>query len=336
MIKVGLDDSLSILESLSNGVKKKVSAEDSSFDDDIIYVVNTSLKSKNKLNNNLNKDELEESVENLSVYNENIEEFSETDISDVSLDTVIDENKEESVEEINIVQNSNIEEQNVAKRKSKIERNGNVFSRGGKQKKKKEPTVDWKLEREKRNQELLEKKNKEKLSNDTDVELEETDIEKVETVVDEVEGDYNTLIGNTEEVSFDSVVEDDLNFDDFFDDSDNNVFDDDLNDSGLDEKIDKEVVDEFFNKPLNDDEIVKSGIKKSSQNDELKEVDGVEEKEDPFKWCKYYPGMSIEDFLRANKEYRDAYFVEHFYPKDELNKLVNKGLVIFRKGQYRL
>ena len=45
--------------------------------------------------------------------------------------------------------------------------------------------------------------------------------------------------------------------------------------------------------------------------------------------------QKAKQFLRENKNYRDAVYVEHFYSKDYLNKLLQQGMILMRKGQYR-
>ena len=65
-------------------------------------------------------------------------------------------------------------------------------------------------------------------------------------------------------------------------------------------------------------------------------IDEINEVDDKFKDCKYYLGMSVEEFLRSNPNYREALYVEHFYNKDMLDDMLKSGLILYRKGMYRL
>lgn len=65
-------------------------------------------------------------------------------------------------------------------------------------------------------------------------------------------------------------------------------------------------------------------------------IDEINEVDDKFKDCKYYLGMSVEEFLRLNPNYREALYVEHFYNKDMLDDMLKSGLILYRKGMYRL
>ena len=62
----------------------------------------------------------------------------------------------------------------------------------------------------------------------------------------------------------------------------------------------------------------------------------VSSEDDKFKNCVYYKGMSVVEFLRANKDYREALFVEHFFKKEELQALLIEGEILIKKGKYRL
>lgn len=66
-------------------------------------------------------------------------------------------------------------------------------------------------------------------------------------------------------------------------------------------------------------------------------IEPEENQEDAkFNNCVYYKGMDVEEFLRENPNYRDTIFVEHFYSKEVINKLLYSGMIHIRKGQYRL
>ena len=74
---------------------------------------------------------------------------------------------------------------------------------------------------------------------------------------------------------------------------------------------------------------------KDSEPEEPSES-SVKDEDEKFKNCVYYKGMSVEDFLRENLNYREALYVEHFFSKDELNKLLMSGCILLKKGKYRL
>lgn len=65
-------------------------------------------------------------------------------------------------------------------------------------------------------------------------------------------------------------------------------------------------------------------------------IEEINEVDDKFKDCKYYLGMSVEEFLRSNPNYREALYVEHFYNKEMLDDMLKSGLILYRKGMYRL
>ena len=58
--------------------------------------------------------------------------------------------------------------------------------------------------------------------------------------------------------------------------------------------------------------------------------------EEKFINCIYRPGMEVEEFLRLNPNYREALYVEHFYSKDTLTRLLNSGIILLKKGKYRM
>lgn len=93
-----------------------------------------------------------------------------------------------------------------------------------------------------------------------------------------------------------------------------------------------ECFDEIEN--IKSDE-AESGVKCENDVVKGKITDITSDEDEKFKNCVYYRGMSIEEFLRENKNYRDAVYVEHFYSKDYLNKLLQQGMILMRKGQYR-
>lgn len=90
-------------------------------------------------------------------------------------------------------------------------------------------------------------------------------------------------------------------------------------DNEIDEEIEEnieEVIEEYSNDSVNKDR---------SFNEEDKYVN-----------CVYRPGMEVEEFLRLNPNYREALYVEHFYSKETLTRLLNAGIILFKKGKYRM
>ena len=65
-------------------------------------------------------------------------------------------------------------------------------------------------------------------------------------------------------------------------------------------------------------------------------INKLEEEDEKFKNCIFYAGMSIEDYLRKNPKYREKLYVEHFFKKDFLDKMLKSGMILFSKGCYRL
>lgn len=109
--------------------------------------------------------------------------------------------------------------------------------------------------------------------------------------------------------------------------------------------ISEEIEDSFENQSEENDLDFLNSFSEDKDNspkereDTIKEETSISEnnsEEDKFKGCIYYKGMSVEDFLRENPNYREALYVEHFFSKEELNKLIVSGLLLIKKGKYRL
>lgn len=94
---------------------------------------------------------------------------------------------------------------------------------------------------------------------------------------------------------------------------------------------------------LEEDESLKS----TEQTEEISEVNELEiednnekghifNEEEKYANCIYRPGMEVEEFLRLNPNYREALYVEHFYSKDTLTRLLNTGIILLKKGKYRM
>ena len=109
--------------------------------------------------------------------------------------------------------------------------------------------------------------------------------------------------------------------------------------------ISEEIEDSFENHSEENDLDFLNSFSENKDNspkereDTIKEETSISEnnsEDDKFKGCIYYKGMSVEDFLRENPNYREALYVEHFFSKEELNKLIVSGLLLIKKGKYRL
>lgn len=109
--------------------------------------------------------------------------------------------------------------------------------------------------------------------------------------------------------------------------------------------IPEEIEDSFENQSEENDLDFLNSFSEDKDNspkereDTIKEETSISEnnsEDDKFKGCIYYKGMSVEDFLRENPNYREALYVEHFFSKEELNKLIVSGLLLIKKGKYRL
>lgn len=335
-------DGLDLLKSLTIGVNNKVS----SFSEDIgevSYKVNTSLKGRKKVNKSADKscdkevlnidkeiiedvmventDFIEEEIYQDEYSNEVFNDFSEDEyveevFGEISEDEIIEEVYDENIQRVEsfnisdtIEENESVEKPiNEEVYKPKIDRQGNVFKRGPRKKK---PKVD---EVQKIIEEI--KEDSIKQFDDTVKVLKATDknIENIveETIISQVELEKEIEVSNVdEELSVKEVTEESI----------------------------KDIIEDKSFLFSEDTDFSFNITDKSVDNNENCNLfdDGIKEKvEDKFKNCKYYVGMSIEEFLRENKEYREAMYVEHFYSKDFLKDLLNKGLILLSKGVYKL
>lgn len=155
---------------------------------------------------------------------------------------------------------------------------------------------------------------------------------------DDLDGDFD--------VSFDEDSEELLGFDleelkesqKFFDDSQDIKQDvqkmPDESQSILEENLDN-------NKNNNRDEkkhdlsTIKVGIKDNNDCNDFEDEEFKDCEDDRFKDCIYYKGMPVSEFLTKNKNYRESFYVEHFYSLEELKPLLKRGEIFLKKGKYK-
>ena len=77
-------------------------------------------------------------------------------------------------------------------------------------------------------------------------------------------------------------------------------------------------------------------LEEHNEKFKIMKEENVVSTDDKFRNCVYYKGMDVEEYLRSNPDYRDAEYVEHFYSKEVLDKMLISGLILIRKGKYRL
>ena len=330
---------------------------------------------------NYNNDFVEEIIEEVveEVVEEEIEDISEH--ADIPVETTKNENEHKS-EDTEIIINEPII--NTTEKK-KIDRCGNPFKRGprnkNKEQKNKPSKVQQVLSELKEQQVLSELKEQEKLekselvSNAPIEEIDEVVIEKVEEPV--------VIAPIIEEVSSNSEIEDMLLqsvFDELQDELDiseeveepNNIeeetekIEEDIEEIeeipkeeeiSVESEIEDISIEEEISKPKKVENVEKKVPKKTEKvafeevvfgedvdfsfddmdkKEEVSQVEDVNETDDKFKNCKYYGGMSVEEFLRENPNYREAMYVEYFYNKELLEELKMKGIILYKKGIYRL
>lgn len=323
-------ESLELLKSLTNGINKKSETTlppfEGKVEEEIIeYTVNTSLRGLKNKKTTIKEEEIVDYMEEESeIIEDYIIEDSETGVEliDLPLDTDITNGTTCELE------NEHKSEDNIVI-KNKIDRQGNPFKRGPRRKKVEEQIsmneniVDNNVS----SVELIE------LSDNPDLSLKEEDFE-----IEGSEMDSSKLIESDEleeEVLFDETAliaesKTSLNMDEIlFDDDCFGDSEDELNESeDFEEPTDIEEPTDF-EEPEN--------VEEPEDIEELNDIDDVEDTKDKkFKDCVYYKGMDVEEYLRSNSNYRDALYVEHFYAKEYLNKLLNSGIILYSKGMYRL
>ena len=318
---------------------------------------------------NYNNDFVEEIIEEVveEVVEEEIEDISEH--ANIPVETTKNENEHKS-EDTEIIINEPII--NTTEKK-KIDRCGNPFKRGPRNKNKEQKNKPSKVQQvlsELKEQEKLEKS--ELVSNAPIEEIDEVVVEKVEEPV--------VIEPIIEEVSSNSEIEDMLLqsvFDELQDELDiseeveepNNIeeeteeIEEEIEEIPKEEEISVESeiedisIEEEISKPKKVENVEKKVPKKTEKvafkevvfgedvdfsfddmdkKEEVSQVEDVNETDDKFKNCKYYGGMSVEEFLRENPNYREAMYVEYFYNKELLEELKMKGIILYKKGIYRL
>lgn len=351
-------DTLDLLKSLTEGVNKKVEQEE-----DIEYKVNTSLKGA-----------IKKKVADDRTYINNSGHISEEKKS-VNLD------------------------ENISSKKSKVDRGGNPFKRGPRNKKVSNdsslkssvdlvaPVIqdipediieDLNCVEEIVDTQDIVSENIEPLEEIVDIEMNEDEIiseevteeivdleESPEEIVSELQTDLKEDLEDTLDTELKEPVIVEEDFDLSFDFSEiketenieeieisENIETEEFNVES--ENIDKleisDINDSLSIEPVNEldetdetdetDELVDSNDTKeditSSNVDSSDSISEANQEDEKFKNCIYYKGMDVEEFLRENPNYRDTIFVEHFFSKEVINKLLYSGMIHIRKGQYRL
>ena len=305
---------------------------------------------------------IEELIEEEIIEEEIIEEPSNLGHVEDTIETTKNES-EHKLEDTEVIINEPIININE---KKKIDRCGNPFKRGPRNKNKVQKNKPSKVQQVL--SELKEKENLSEVVENVDIVEEIPKDNKSEEIVQDV-----VLEPKMEEVSLDFEIEDMLLqsvFDELESENLENVdeiveepfIEEESIEAGIEDEISiseepnisteiKESEEEIFSEPKEVkskpvfEEVVfgedvdfsfddlKNKEEKVESNVPLEEINEVEEK---FKNCKYYGGMSVEEFLRENPNYREAMYVEHFYNKALLEELKMKGIILYKKGIYRL
>lgn len=341
-------NTLDLLKSLTKGVNLKVEEEK---EEEIEYIVNTSLRKNNKVSINNEKE---------------------------SVKKVEEQKEEENVKLPKKVANSSY--------KPKIDRGGNPFKRGPRKQKTIENINENKSNKEIIDEEVVEKEDIEEEIFEEEIIEEEAvglnnnvnnfcidntgTLDSLDDIEDIKKDSKNNIITEKDinfEISNDDIIDTDIDiedssFDDVFvdfceDDVDENCLENVEQFSDNDENVSKKndldfdnnkIEIEDFLHPVKEEELndLFEDVKEDSNETELK--NDKEEKEikeeavgqsildDKYSKCVYHSGMAIEDFLRENKEYREYDYVEHFYTKDYLDNLLKQGLILKKNGKYRL
>ncbi len=164
------------------------------------------------------------------------------------------------------------------------------------------------------------------------------------SVLVEKKGTNALDLSNIKEISDEELEEDflDDDFDDFegYDESDENSdsFDElDWNDNSFDD-IDSEILEEEKLLQEKYDFILEEEEIEEIEEPEVKEVKEETEldKDDKFSNCVFKAGMSIDEYLRANPNYREKMYIEHFFKKSVIDEALLKGLIFVKKGRFML
>lgn len=344
-------ESLDLLKSLTNGVNKKsettLPSNEGKVEDEIIeYTVNTSLRGLKNKKTSIKEEEIVDYTEN-DYIEEDVEDTENMEI----IEDYIVEDSESGVELIDSpldIIDTTCEEKNEHKNedsivlKNKIDRQGNPFKRGPRKKKEEQKLIseDF-LEEDTNSVEFLD------LSGGSDLSLEEEDFEIESSETFESSELEDTLLDDDELIEGEDLFAETT----FIAksntlDMDEILFDDDCFGDISDEELEEEEIN--LNKELEQDYRVSE--EETEDLEDLEDIDNVEdieetdidtleeiqEEDTKFKDCNYYKGMDIEEYLRSNPKYREALYVEHFYAKEYLNKLLNAGIILYGKGMYRL
>lgn len=324
-----------------------------------------------EINSITEEDFFEDSYVEGSLEETFIEENLEITEETLFIEEVENENILDVVEDRNTVDkesNGHIsEELKEEKKDNKIQRNGNPFKRGPRKKKEKiEKTIENLIIEEPIVEDIEEKDIVDTLD-DAEFNSLFSDFSDSDEISD-IEPSVCIDIVDDSEDSFDDISDSDLSsyigVEEDFDSNAEEIAEDELQDveeleeeikedtieiEELENTVEIDIVETVIEEPIKEE--VKIVEKKSDDLEFLETVskkdksNKVEEKNTPvsqsveeekFKNCVYQKGMTVEEFLRANPDYREALYVEHFFSKEELNKLIVSGLLLIKKGKYRL
>lgn len=339
-----LEDNLEELsEENIEGLSEDFIIEDSVIDGDIVEDYNENNSSIIN-DSEIIEDSLNENDEFVGIEFENKSEKIENDIEDKYLENEETKGLFSEVEDIReknegIENNINSEREKFEgnKKSEKIQRNGNPFKRGPR--KKKEQVVSENVIKNESEEDINLKENNfsdknnvesdkiEKNEGSVSIEVDEVSENELEDYFNEVElGDNSNE--NEIEQSFNEVdLEENSNESELEKDFDRDELKEDFNenkDINIKEETDLSNIDIEESNNLDDSDIDINGDEEESEEDKK------------FKDCVYYKGMEVEDFLRENPLYRTLEYVEHFYSKELLNKMLLSGLLLFKKGKYIL
>ena len=110
-------------------------------------------------------------------------------------------------------------------------------------------------------------------------------------------------------------------------------------DAPVEEIIEEPVAEAVVEEPVVED-MAEAAVEEAPVEEIVEEPVAEEQDDDEndelFSLCTHERGMSIEEYLRANKKYRSFEFVSHFFEESDINRALSEGRIMKKKGQLNI
>lgn len=83
-------------------------------------------------------------------------------------------------------------------------------------------------------------------------------------------------------------------------------------------------------------EVKEEKVEKTIEEVVVEETENIIEENAKFTDCIFNAGMGIEEYLRANPNYREKLYVEHFFKSSIIEDALTKGIVLLKKGRFMI